>query len=85
MARKRVMVDGEAATARVNFAITPTMDRFLDAIALIHKIERTEIVRSLIADFIDRYREKNGTHPIIEQIEAETADHEIERLKALKR
>lgn len=80
MARKRVMVAGEAATARVNFAITPTMERFLDAIALIHNTERTEIVRSLIADFIDRYREQNGTHPVMKQIQDETSDAEIKKL-----
>lgn len=80
MARKRVMVDGEAATERVAFNITPTMDRFLDAIALIHNTERTEIVRSLIADFIDRYREQQGTHPIIQQIETEVSDAQIAKL-----
>jgi FMN-dependent NADH-azoreductase len=81
MARKKVMVDGEAATERVNFAITPTMDRFLDAIALIHNTERTEIVRSLISEFIERYRETHGTHQIIQQIESEVSASQIDKLR----
>lgn len=80
MARHRIIVDGEAATERVAFIVTPKMNRFLDAIALIHGIERAEIVRSLIADFIDRYREQQGAHPIIQQIESEVSDAQIAKL-----
>jgi cytochrome c553 len=80
MARQRIIVDGEAATERVAFIVTPKMNRFLDAIALIHGTERTEIVRSLIADFIERYREQNGTHPVMKQIQDETSDAQIKKL-----
>ena len=85
MGRQKLIINGEHAAEKIDIALTPSMIRFLDAIALIHNTTRTDVARNVILDFIARYRETQGTNPIIEQIEAETADHEIERLKALKR
>jgi uncharacterized Zn finger protein len=81
MGRKKITVAGEHATRRLHFAITPRMERFLDAIALINQCDRTEIIRDLLADFINQYRERHADNQILKEIEDETATGAVDKSK----
>jgi hypothetical protein len=80
MARKKIIINGEHAAEKIDVSLTPSLIRFLDAIALIHNTSRTDIARNLMVDFIDEYRKQHGTHAIIKQIESEVSDKQIKKL-----
>jgi hypothetical protein len=78
MGRKKITVDGDHATRRVHFAITPKMERFLDAIALINQRDRADIVRDLLAEFINHYRDRHADNQILREIEDEAASSAVD-------
>lgn len=81
MARKKIMIHGEHAAEKIDVSITPTMSRFLDAIALLHNTSRTDIARELLVAFIDTYRQRHADDPIVRRIESEVAQNAVAKLE----
>jgi hypothetical protein len=80
MVRKKIVIDGEEISSRLNLAITPAMERHLDAICLITGSDRTEILRDLLGQFIKSFCEKNSDNPIVEAMKKESSDAVVNKL-----